>query len=362
MARSWGGRQAALFFVGLAASTALMSGCAGGSKPVASVNGTVLSEKDFAELCETTTQFNPQQPGTVGAQTLGHWVTTQLFAQTAKKLNVYPSEKDLQARVDSIAKNLEVRDSTLDKMLAQQGLTLAAFKRSLLDNMVQENVMFNGVTVSDAEVKEAYEKGKSQFVKPETIKISQMTLTSEKDVKAAQADLASGAQFGLVARTRSKDPFAQQEGKVPQELGHTVQPGGPIAPEVVEAAFKLKPGQVSEPVKVGATWVIVRLDEKTAEKKPSFEDVKEIVRTSVRQQKAQRATQAQQMAGQKAVMDVTKDAKIEINPPQYEALRAQFSQMIQMAGNAGAAPGGAPGAPGLPAGPGTTPGHEGHDH
>src|SRR5687768_18261730 len=90
-------QRPALFFVALSASAVLfsaplISGCS--SKPVAKVNGQALSDKEFHELCETTTQMRPGA-GTVGMQVLAQWVQSTTLEQEAKKLKVYPSDAEL---------------------------------------------------------------------------------------------------------------------------------------------------------------------------------------------------------------------------------------------------------------------------
>jgi parvulin-like peptidyl-prolyl isomerase len=251
--------QAALFFAAVAASAGLMSGC---TKPVAQVNGTSLSEAEFLKLCESATRVSPQQ-GTVGMQVMQQWIGATLMGQEAKKLGVYPSEEELNKRVEEARRQASYGGMNLEDELKKQGRDLAAFKRELLNNMVSQNVLFQGVTVSDEEVRKAYDQQKKNFTQPETVEISQITLDSEKAKNDAVADLAANAQFANVATTRSKDQFAQQGGRVPLPLPKQIGPGLPVAQEVVNAAFKLQPGQVSDPVKVGATWVIVRLEKKT---------------------------------------------------------------------------------------------------
>src|SRR4051794_23668607 len=92
-------RIAALFFVACGAAL-FLTGCAG--KPVASVNGQALSEPDFARMCETAVSAQFQQGGgTVGTQVLMEWIRNTVLSQEAKRQNLYPSEKDLEARLDA---------------------------------------------------------------------------------------------------------------------------------------------------------------------------------------------------------------------------------------------------------------------
>jgi parvulin-like peptidyl-prolyl isomerase len=326
--------KAALLFVGLSVSSGLVAGC--GAKPVATVNGQNLTDTEFYKLCESATQVNPQA-GSVGTQVLSQWIQNTLLAQEAKNKSVYPSEKDLDARLDAFRKQAQFAGFNLDEQLRQRGMTPEAFKRELLNAMVSENVLFQGVNVSDAEARAEFEKRKDSFSQPEQVKISQVTLDTDAKMKQARDDLGANTDFGLVATSYSKDPFKDNRGQVPMPLGRQVPPGGPVDQKIVDAAFKLKPGQVSEPVKVGANWVIVRLDDKIEKKIPQFEDVKELIRASMREQKAQQGGKVQQ--ARTALMEMSRKAKILVHRPEYQAILAQFQ-----------AP--APSGPGTASGPG----------
>lgn len=329
--------SAALLFAGIAASLLVTAGCGGGAKPVVKVNGDALSEKDFYKMTADATRIDPQR-GTVGLQTVSQWISTTIMAQEAKRLKIYPTEKDLEVRVDAFRRQASSAGSSMEEQLKARGMTLEIVKHEMLNQLITENVMFRGATVSDQELEAEWNKRKQMFVQPAQVKISQITVDSPADLKKAQADLASNAEFALVARTRSKDQFKDQGGVVPVPLPKRIQPGGPVAQEVVDAVFKLKPGQSSEPVKVGATWVIARLEELIAEKQPNPDDYKELMRSQLRQQKAQSSGKLQE--NQQELMRAQQAAKVEINRPEYAILSSQ------LAGRQG------PGGPGGPAGPG----------
>lgn len=335
----------ALFFVAFAAVLPLASGC--GDKPVASVNGQKLTDREFYQLCETATEINPQR-GTVGMQVLAQWIRNSLLAQEAKKQNVYPSDAELNARVDTYRKQAAFAGANFEDQLRQQGVSLESFKRQILNGMISENLVCKGVTVSDEEVRKEFEKQQKQMTQPEQIEISQITVDSEPKMKQVRSDLGANTQFALVASTHSKDPFAQQGGKVPFPLGaQGMPPGGPVDKKVIDAAFRLKEGQVGDPVKVGANWVFARLDKRIAEKKPNFDDVRDLMRSVMRQQKAQANGQAMEV--QRALVATFQKANVEVTRPEYQVILNQ----IKLA---------APGAGGAPSQPMAAEGHEGHDH
>lgn len=335
--------RSALFFVVPAAAGLLISGC--GSKPVAEVNGQALSEKEFQERCEAA--INVSNQATVGIQVLTNWITAEIQAQEAKRLKVYPSEKELDARMEAIRSRLAFNGQPLEKMLVQRGQTVESFRRGMLEELISENVLTNGITVTDEEVRKQYDAQSGSFGKPELVKISQITVDTPAVAKQAHSELAGNAQFGVVASTHSKDIFAQQEGHVQGEWPKQIQPGLPISQEAISAAFKLQPGQFSDPIKVGDKWVIVKLEEKIPAKKPVFDEVKELVRSELKRRKVEQSGGSQK--AQQTLLQAMLDADVKVHRPEYEIVSTQLKELAKQ----GAPPAG--GGPGLPGGEGMPP-------
>lgn len=335
------GRRPALLFAALVLGAGALAGC--GPKPVAVVNGEALTEKEFAKLCETATGMQPGIP--VGPQVLARWIQSTIFAQEAKKLKVYPTDKELEARLASMENQAKFAGSTMDQFLKERAMSRDVFRQEQLRTLIQENVVTHGVTVSDADVRSFFDQQKANLIQPESIEISQITLDSADEVKKTQDDLAS-SDFAVVAGTRSKDTFAQQGGRVPMPLTKPVQPGLGVDQKVVDAAFKLKEGQISDPIKVGTTWVIVRLEKKSARKEPKFEDFSEFFRAELRKQKAMQNGGAQKV--QQQLMEATRSASVQINRPEYKQLQQELQNVISRGpgGPAGALGGMPPGPPG----------------
>lgn len=343
-ARSRGGN--ALFFGALAGVSLLLAGC--GAKPVASVNGQALSETGFLHLCETSAQVNPEQ-GTVGLQVLLQWIQNTLRAQEARRLGVYPSAADLNARVEMFRKRAQAGGASFEDQLKQRGMTFETFKRDLLDSMVMERVMLNGVNVTEDQIKKAFDANKKRNTTPEQAEISQITLDTKDTMEKAQSELNSGGKFELVASTRSKDRFADSGGKVPFPVSLAgPSPDQRVSPQAIKAAFNLKEGQTSDPIPVGATWVIVRLDRKIPMKEPSLDDHREQIRLELLGQEAQRTGKGQQ--NQLKLAQLLASADIKVNRPEYQPLvtmlQQQARQIQQQAGMAGS-PGGLPPVPGV---------------
>jgi foldase protein PrsA len=348
-------KHAALFFVALALAATGVSGC--GDKPVATLNGQSLSEAEFYHLCETATQIAPNR-GTVGQQVLMQWVGNTLMMQEAKRLNVYPSDKDVNDRIQAFRKQAEYTGQSFDDQLKQKGMTPEAFKREMTTALVFDNLFYRGIDVSDADLRQAYDQQKARITQPESIQISQITVDSKAKADQARSDLGTNTTFELVAQSLSKDQFAKQGGRIPIPFTRRPMQGFPVDPKVIAEAFKLKEGQHSDPIQVGSTWVIVRVDKRVPEKVPAFEDVKELLRAQLRQQRAR--ANGKFAENQKIMLEATRAAKLDSPRPEYQNTIDEFKRQAAAThintGNepAGGDPtGGAPGAapPGVPPGP-----------
>ena len=98
--------------------------------------------------------------------------------------------------------------------------------------------------------------------KPETeIHARHILVPTEAEAQAALKRVKAGEDFAKVAKEVSKDP-----GSEGGDLGWFTKDR--MVPEFADAAFKLEPGQISEPVKSPFGWHIIQVEEKRA-RKPS---------------------------------------------------------------------------------------------
>ena len=85
-----------------------------------------------------------------------------------------------------------------------------------------------------------------------------------------------------------------------------------MVPEFADAAFKLEPGQISDPVKSQFGWHIIKVEEKRMKTFPPFDQVKE-----------QAARYVAQKAQSELITSLRKDAKIERFDDQGQADRGR---------------------------------------
>jgi peptidyl-prolyl cis-trans isomerase C len=108
----------------------------------------------------------------------------------------------------------------------------------------------------------------------EEVRASHILLASEQEARAALAEVRRpGANFAEVARRRSTDPGARNGG----DLGFFKR--GDMIPEFEQAAFALRPGEISQnPVRTQFGWHVIRLEERRAVPAVSFDESREALR------------------------------------------------------------------------------------
>jgi peptidyl-prolyl cis-trans isomerase C len=124
-----------------------------------------------------------------------------------------------------------------------------------------------GATTEENERKAYDAAAKAQPPEPE-IHARHILLPDEASAKAALARVRAGEDFAKVATELSKDPGGEGG-----DLGWFTKDR--MVPEFAEAAFKLEPGQISEPVKSQFGWHIIKVEEKRIKSFPPFEQVKD---------------------------------------------------------------------------------------
>jgi peptidyl-prolyl cis-trans isomerase D len=119
--------------------------------------------------------------------------------------------------------------------------------------------------VPDDEAKTYYEQHKDKYGKPERREIQQIVFQNEQEAASARERIAKGSTFSDIAKDRGLKSSDLDLGMVTR--------ADIIDPDIAEAAFSIKPGEVSQPVKgrFGTVLLVVGKVE-PGEQKP-FSDI-----------------------------------------------------------------------------------------
>ncbi|ETX01632.1 MAG: hypothetical protein ETSY1_06625 [Candidatus Entotheonella factor] len=180
-----------------------------------------------------------------------------------------------------------MRELVLQELLAQEG------KRQQIDQdpavqirlrMQMNNTLARAVVqksvetdsgITDEKLKAHYEANKNDYQEGETVTASHILVKTEPEAKALLEELKGGKDFAELAKEKSTGPSGPQGGS----LGSFGR--GRMVPAFEKAAFSLKAGEVSEPVKTRFGWHVIKVTEHTEGKQQDFEQAKETIRKSL---------------------------------------------------------------------------------
>lgn len=287
------------------------------AKPVdvASVNGKTLSERDFARRCEEFVGGGTDT--SVGYLVLREWIQQTLAEEEARKKNMLPTPAQLDDRVKALQKQFAARGETFEEWLASRGRTKETFREDVRQQLIAENLLTEGVEITDIEVQLYYENNKQVLGAPAQVRVSRITVNDRKVAQEVDAALKQGGSFEELARKRSLDPYREAGGHLPSPIDADPKAKGPLEPELVDKVLKLERGKVLGPVKLEDYWVFVRLDEKIAASVPLLSDVQELLRSNL---KVQKGGPDRLKAAQARLDGLAKEAKVEVFRPEYRYL------------------------------------------
>jgi peptidyl-prolyl cis-trans isomerase SurA len=217
---------------------------------------------------------------------LDQLVDEKLIESEATTLGLTVSEEELQRALDQLARQQGMEVADFRAALEQQGITWEAARDTVRRQTLMAEVLRFKVKarkVTDEEVQAAYAtmaQNPEFEVRARHILVSTPERASPAQVAAAQRRaeeaqrrVRSGETFALVARDMSDGPTAKQGG----DLGYFRR--GLMVPAIEQAAFSLKPGEVSPLIKTQAGFHVVLVEARRAIPPKPLADLKEEIRS-----------------------------------------------------------------------------------
>ncbi len=153
-----------------------------------------------------------------------------------------------------------------------------------------------GIKVTDEDLRAYYTQNEARFTKPEERSASHILIKAEKGAPAAEIAKAKAkaqalltevrqnpAEFAELARKNSEDPGSAEKGGELDFFGR-----GAMVKPFEDAAFALKPGQISDLVQSDFGFHIIKLNAVRGGEKRSFESVRPEIEDTVKTQLAQK--------------------------------------------------------------------------
>ena len=216
-------------------------------------------------------------------QVLRQMVDEELIVQQAERdTTIKITDQEVQDQVEQTVQNVRKQFSSTSDFLAQlraaQFLTEEEWRRWLADqqrrtslqqrllDQLRQKGKLRPIPPTDAQMRQFWEENRGQQPKrPAAISFRQIVITAQADsaAKARARQLAEslvvvlrhGANFADVAKKYSADSTSREQGG---ELGWFRR--GPMVKQFEDVAFRLRPGEISDPVETEFGYHIIQVE------------------------------------------------------------------------------------------------------
>ena len=233
---------------------------------------------------QATEEVNKKQ-----AELIATLINERLLLQRGKEMDMAGDiEAEVNRRMLQIAQEQGINSiEKLYQAMAQSGLNPEEIRRTMRSEMMKQAVLQQEVDrkiylgFTSKEVKDYFDTHPDKFRKPETVKLSEIWLsTAGKDEAAVRAraleliiQARAGADFGALAAANSEREKNGQR-TAPQDKGYVGEFDVPnLRDDLVTALKNIQVNGVTEPIKAGDGYQILRVDGRSpAGTAPTFND------------------------------------------------------------------------------------------
>lgn len=270
-------------------------------KPVARVNGAVLTERDLEREIYTIFPYAKQHNGVPRAMegemrrgALDMVIFEELAYQEAARRKMTISAERIKSAQATFRKQFASQQQ-FDEFLrveckGSRQVLDQKMRRSLLIEALLKTEVGDKAKVTLAEARAYYDKNPARFQRPESFSLQTISIIPPANASAEvqkEARRRADDALRLVKETRSYQDFGLLAEKVSDDDWHvrmgdrrTVEASA-LPPEVVKVARTLKPGQVSGLIPLGPNYTLIRLNGHTEAGRISFDEAKDRLRSDM---------------------------------------------------------------------------------
>lgn len=276
------------------------------SDRVAVVNGVNIASKDFNQalnyylqmVAQRGQQIPESQMPEIKNAILENLIITELLFQESKQKGIQVNAEDVTKQLQSIKQQVP-SEAEFKKLLGENQITESDLRLQIERDMAIQQLINNEVAqkvmISDEESKTYYDTHPQSFVQPEQVRASHILIKVDADateaqktearkkITAIQQKLKKGEDFASLAENYSEDTTSKKGG----DLGYFGR--GQMVEPFEEAAFSLKPNEISDIVETQYGYHLIKVVDKKPEAKLTYAEVKDRLDQYLKQQKLQSA-------------------------------------------------------------------------
>ncbi len=286
---------------------------------VARVNGQPVAKAEL-ERAIRNLELNvggsipPERRAEIYRGVLDQLIDVKLLEQEAATRNIKATDAEVDAGINEMRKQAPDAE-TFNKALTERQMTEANLKTEARQRLTVDKLLAAEIepkaAVSPQDIEGFYKQNPQFFMQPESVRASHILIKADagaaEDVKQGARTKAqdllrqvkSGGDFGALAQQHSQDGSSASGG----DLGFF--PRGQMVKAFEDAAFTLKPGEVSELVESEFGFHIIKVTEHRTARTVPLAEVNDRIAMALRQQK-------QQELAQEFVQSLKSKGKVEI--------------------------------------------------
>ena len=268
------------------------------------VNGTVITKEQYnlelnqlmERLAREGRRINDSQLATLKTELLDSLINRELLYQESQKKGIVIQPQETMKEIAAMKQRFPSEDA-FQQALATRNLTEAVItaqvERGLAIQKHIDQQIADKIVVSATESKQYYDANPQLFKLPGEVKASHILIKldpaadetqkaeARKKIEKIQQKLKNGEDFAELAKTSSEGPSSVNGG----DLGFFRR--GQMVKPFEDAAFALKPNEISEIVQTRFGYHIIKVFEKKPEKKITYEEIQSRLEEHLKQKRVQ---------------------------------------------------------------------------
>lgn len=210
----------------------------------------------------------------------------ELDDRISRNPSLYETFDKKMALLDTMIDNRLLYEAAVSQGLENEPMLIRSItdtRNRLMFQTWYERYVTGKAEPSEKELKRLYSKNSSKYTIPEKVRAYQLVVTSKPLADSLRALLiADATKWDTLVKLYSIAPDKEKAG----DLGFFTR--GVQQKEIEQIAFKLKPGEISQPLAIRDTYYIIRVTEKEPRKVKPFDEVKNQIAVELRQDRTNR--------------------------------------------------------------------------
>ncbi|UCD71156.1 MAG: peptidylprolyl isomerase [Syntrophobacterales bacterium] len=272
---------------------------------VAVVNGSVITRGDFdremsrvqQQLSKMGEPFSDSQLSAIKNQVLENLINREFLYQESQKQGITIDEAAINEQVGKLRERFSSEaefKSALNKANLSEGDVKSQFNRGMAIQQFIDKQFVQKITVSDKESRAYYDSHPDFFKQPEQVRACHILIKvdsgadesrkveARKKLEKIREKVQKGEEFAVLAKEFSEGPSSTKGG----DLGYFGR--GQMVKPFEEAAFTLRPGEVSDIVETEFGYHLIKVIGRKPKTTIAYEDIKDRLDRHLKEEKVQR--------------------------------------------------------------------------